>query len=222
MSDETKPEANGDAENIVDLKPGATRKDLKDAADAFLKANKDTPITEESAEPEGTEASDDTTGAIDPVLVLEAELAETKDQLLRTLAEAQNIRKRSAKEVMEARVFAIEKFAADLLSVSDNMTRALEALPEEERESLSERGKNLLGGIEMTQKELHAVFARNNVTAIDAAPGDTFDPNLHQAVANIPSEHTSGAIAECFQPGWKIGERVLRAAMVAVSSGQPN
>ena len=216
MSDENKLGENGDAENVVDLKPGASKKDLKDAADAFLKANKDTPSVEDTAE----EGILDTPA--DPVLVLEAELAETKDQLLRTLAEAQNIRKRAAKETQDARTFAIEKFAGDLLSVSDNMSRALEALPEAERESLSEQGKNLLGGIEMTQKELHAVFARNGVTAIDAAPGDAFDPNLHQAVANVPSEHANGAIAECFQPGWKIGERVLRAAMVTVSSGQVN
>jgi len=120
MSDENTPGANGDAENVVDLKPGA------------------------------------------------AELADSKDRLLRTLAEAENIRKRSAKEVMEARVFAVEKFAGDLLSVSDNMSRALEALPEDERASLSERGKNLLGGIEMTQKELHAVFARHNVRLLNA------------------------------------------------------
>ena len=213
MSDENKPGENGDGENGVDLKTGSSRRTLKDAADAILKANKDKSQTQ------GEDASET---PADPVLVLEAELAETKDQLLRTLAEAQNIRKRSAKEIQDARTFAIEKFAGDLLSVSDNMSRALEALPESERESLSEQGKNLLGGVEMTQKELHAVFARNGVTAIEAVPGDTFDPNLHQAVANVPSEHTSGSIAECFQPGWKIGERVLRAAMVAVSSGAAN
>lgn len=212
MSDENKMGENSDADNGIDLKPGASKKDLKDAADAFLKANKDAPSSEDSSESEPETLAD-------PVLVLEAELADAKDKLLRTLAEAENIRKRSAKELMEARVYAIEKFAGDLLSVSDNMSRALEALPEDERASLSERGQNLLGGIEMTQKELHSVFSRHGVTAIDAAPGDTFDPNLHQAVANVPSEHASGAIAECFQPGWKIGDRVLRAAMVAVSSG---
>lgn len=216
MSDENTVDGPSDADNVVDLKPGATKKDLKDAADAFLKANKDTPITETSDE---TDSPDEPETAVDPVLILEAELADSKDKLLRTLAEAENIRKRSAKEVMEARIFAIEKFAGDLLNVSDNMTRALEALPEAERESLSDGGKSLLSGIEMTQKELHAVFARHGVTAIDAASGDAFDPNLHQAVANVPSEHTSGSIAECFQPGWKIGDRVLRAAMVTVSTG---
>ena len=74
----------------------------------------------------------------------------------------------------------------------------------------------------MTQKELHTVLARHGVTAIDAAPGAAFDPNQHQAVSQIPSDQPSGTIAETFQSGWKIGERVLRAAMVAVSAGPAN
>lgn len=151
---------------------------------------------------------------------LEGEVAIAKDQLLRTLAEADNVRKRAAKEVADARVYAVEKFAGDLLSVSDNLARALAALPDEERDALTEAGENLLGGIEMTQKELHTVFARHGVTAIDAEPGATFDPNLHQAVSQIPSDQPSGKIAETFQTGWKIGERTLRAAMVAVSAGK--
>ncbi|MEM5518432.1 nucleotide exchange factor GrpE [Henriciella sp. AS95] len=153
---------------------------------------------------------------------LEGEVAIAKDQLLRTLAEAENVRKRAAKEVADARVYAVEKFAADLLNVSDNLARALGALPDDEREALTEAGQNLLGGIEMTQKELHTVLARHGVTAIDAAPGATFDPNMHQAVSQIPSEHAAGTIAETFQSGWKIGERTLRAAMVAVSAGKTN
>ncbi|GGB78931.1 MULTISPECIES: nucleotide exchange factor GrpE [Henriciella] len=153
---------------------------------------------------------------------LEGEILGLKDQVLRTLAEADNVRKRAAKEVADARVYAVEKFAADLLNVSDNLARALGALPDEEREVLTEAGKNLLGGIEMTQKELHTVLARHGVTAIDAAPGATFDPNMHQAVSQIPSDQPSGTIAETFQSGWKIGERTLRAAMVAVSAGKPS
>ncbi|MEQ9316608.1 MAG: nucleotide exchange factor GrpE, partial [Henriciella sp.] len=105
---------------------------------------------------------------------------------------------------------------------SDNLARALAALPDEEREVLTEAGQNLLGGIEMTQKELHTVLARHGVTAVDAAPGATFDPNHHQAVSQIPSEHPAGSIAETFQSGWKIGDRTLRAAMVAVSAGKAN
>ncbi|MEQ8557179.1 MAG: nucleotide exchange factor GrpE [Henriciella sp.] len=153
---------------------------------------------------------------------LEGEAMALKDQVLRAHAEMDNIRKRAAKEVADTRVYAVEKFAGDLLNVSDNLSRALAALPDDERAQLTEAGQNLLGGIEMTQKELHTVLARHGVTAIDAAPGATFDPNQHQAVSQIPSDQPSGAIAETFQTGWKIGERVLRAAMVAVSSGKVN
>ncbi|MGH1421532.1 MAG: nucleotide exchange factor GrpE [Hyphomonas sp.] len=156
---------------------------------------------------------------LDPVAKLEAENAELRDQLLRTMADMENTRKRAQRQISEASIYAIEKFAGDLLSVSDNLGRALESLSEEDKASLSEGGKGLFSGIEMTQKDLHTALARHGVTAIAAEPGDVFDPNLHQAVANIPSEHANGAIASCFQPGWKIGERTLRAAMVAVSAG---
>ncbi|MGB3626865.1 MAG: nucleotide exchange factor GrpE [Henriciella sp.] len=153
---------------------------------------------------------------------LEGEVLGLKDQVLRAHAEMENVRKRAAKEAADARIYAVEKFAADLLSVSDNLARALAALPDEERDVLTEAGQNLLGGIEMTQKELHTVLARHGVTAVDAEPGATFDPNHHQAVSQIPSDHPAGSIAENFQSGWKIGERTLRAAMVAVSAGKMN
>lgn len=177
------------------------------------------------AEAEGspeTEAADADGSLEDRLAAAEAELAETKDQMLRAFADAQNTRKRAEKEIADARTYAIKKFAEDLLSVSDNLSRALSALPDADRDGLSEAGRNLLGGIEMTEKELHAALARHGVTAIDAAPGATFDPNCHQAVSQIPSPHPSGAIAECFQTGWKIGDRTLRAAMVAVSAGPAN
>ncbi|MEO1643094.1 MAG: nucleotide exchange factor GrpE, partial [Pseudomonadota bacterium] len=99
---------------------------------------------------------------------------------------------------------------------------ALHALPEAEREALTDGGKGLLGGIEMTQKELHTVLTRHGVTEISAEPGEAFDPNLHQAVTNVPSEHPNGTIASLFQGGWRIGDRTLRAAMVAVSAGAAN
>jgi len=153
---------------------------------------------------------------------LEAEKEELRTQFLRLYADLDNTRKRAEREVSEARVYAIGKFAGDLLNVADNLARALAALPDAERETLTEAGKNLLGGIEMTEKELHTVFSRHNVQQIEAAPGGTFDPNVHQAVAQIPSEHPAGTIAQLFQPGWRIGERTLRAAMVAVSLGQAN
>ena len=151
--------------------------------------------------------------------MLADENAKLKDQVLRAHAEMDNIRKRAERQVSETRVYAVEKFAGDLLPVSDNFARALDALPEGERDGLSDAGKNLLVGVEAIQKELHAALARHGVTAIHAEPGSDFDPNLHQAVSQIPSEHPSGKVAATFQTGWKIGNRTLRAAMVAVSAG---
>ncbi|MEO0465342.1 MAG: nucleotide exchange factor GrpE [Pseudomonadota bacterium] len=175
------------------------------------------PVDGEAVEPEPAPPTPD-----EIIAGLEAEKAELSDKLLRSLAEVDNVRKRAAREVADARVFAIEKFAGDLLSVSDNLSRAMDALDADTRAALSEGGQSLMGGIEMTQKELHAVLARHNVTAIDAVPGAAFDPNFHQAVSQIPSDQPSGAIAMTFQSGWKIGERTLRAAMVAVSTGPAN
>ncbi|NQY13109.1 MAG: nucleotide exchange factor GrpE [Henriciella sp.] len=216
VKDETAPEAG------PELDQNATQAELKAAADEILKAAKanesadtdvETAEATEEAEPQSAEQQ---------ILALEIEKQEVRDQMLRAMAEMENLRKRSEREKADARIYAIEKFARDLLSVSDNMARALEALPETEREALTEGGKGLLGGIEMTQKELHTVLTRHGVTAIEAEPGAPFDPNLHQAVANIPSEHPNGTIASLFQAGWKIGDRTLRAAMVAVSAGQAN
>ena len=217
MSDETVKD------DAPALGPDASKADLKAAADEILKAAK-------SAEPEVETELDAEADIEEPIeltpeqqlLALEVEKQELRDQMLRAMAEMENLRKRSEREKSDARVYAIEKFARDLLSVSDNMARALEALPESERDALTEGGKGLLGGIEMTQKELHTVLTRHGVTAIEAEPGAAFDPNLHQAVANIPSEHPNGTIASLFQAGWKIGDRTLRAAMVAVSAGQVN
>lgn len=179
------------------------------------------PVIETEAEAAEAEASAVPTPE-EIIAALEAEKAELQDKLLRSIAEVDNIKKRAAREMADARVFAIERFAGDLLSVSDNLARAMDALDADTRASLSEGGQSLMGGIEMTQKELHTVLARHGVTAIDAAPGAAFDPNLHQAVSQIPSDKPSGSIAQTFQSGWKIGERTLRAAMVAVSTGPAN
>ncbi len=204
MSDETKPG------ETAEIDSNTSKADLKAAADDILKS---APKQEDAPEAQAD---------VDPVQQLEIEKEELREQLLRTLADLDNTRKRAERQVSDARVYAIEKFAGDLLSVSDNLSRALAALTDEDRAALSEAGRNLFEGIEMTEKELHTALARHGVTVIAALPGDTFDPNLHQAVANIPSDQPNGTIASCFQPGWKIGERPLRAAMVAVSAGAAN
>lgn len=144
------------------------------------------------------------------------------DRVLRALAETENVRKRADRRIADERVYAVEKFARDMLAVSDNLARALDTLPLNIRMTLPEAAKTMLEGVELTQKELHGALARHGVTAIDASPGASFDPALHQAVTQIPSPHPSGAVAQMFQAGWKIGDRTLRAAMVAVSAGEAN
>jgi len=158
------------------------------------------------------------------VSALEKERDELKNNMLRALAETDNVRKRANRQIEEARLYAVEKFARDLLNVSDNLSRAVESVPPESRGVMTEAVKTALEGVELTQKELVSVLSRHGVTAIDAAPGSAFDPALHQAVTQIPSEHPAGSVAQLFQSGWRIGDRTLRAAMVAVSAGggKPN
>jgi molecular chaperone GrpE len=210
MSDETKAGPN------ADIDPKSSRADLKSAADDLLKNAR-----AQAAETMEAEAD----AEISPeqeAMRLKIEAEELREQLLRTLADLDNTRKRAERQVSEARVYAIERFAGDLLSVSDNLARALAALPDDDRANLSDAGNNLLSGIEMTAKELETALSRHGVKPIEAIVGSAFDPNQHQAVAQIPSEHPSGTIASVLQPGWKIGDRTLRAAMVAVSAGNAN
>lgn len=188
-----------------------------------------------SAENEGMDEAVGHTGANNPaagavnilaeqVAALEKERDELKNNMLRALAETDNVRKRANRQIDEARLYAVEKFARDLLNVSDNLARSVEVVPPESRAALTDTVKTALEGVELTQKELVAVLARHGVTAVDATPGAAFDPALHQAVTQIPSEHPAGSVAQLFQSGWRIGDRTLRAAMVAVSAGggKPN
>ena len=191
------------------------------AADDILKA---------AAKAEKAEAKEDDGDAgeedLDAVAVagarieeLELELATLKDQALRALADAENVKRRSEKEVTAARIFGIERFANDILSVHDNLSRALQTLEGTDKSELGENAKNLVEGIELTEKNLMAVLARHGVTAVPGI-GSKFDPNVHQAVANIPSDEDKGNVATVMQSGFKIGDRTLRAAMVAVSTGK--
>ena len=149
---------------------------------------------------------------------LQAEVTDMKDQALRAMAEAENVKRRAEREVAAARVYGIERFATDVLSVYDNLGRALLTLDGKARENMGDNAKNLLEGIELTEKELIAVLARHGIKAVPGK-GSKFDPNVHQAVAQIPSNEEKGQVAEVMQTGFTIGERTLRAAMVAVSTG---
>jgi len=188
------------------------------AADDILKAAGKADTSEEI---DGTGEAEPDAGAatIARIEELELELATLKDQSLRALAEAENVKRRSEKEVSAARIFGIERFANDILSVHDNLSRALLTLEGTDKSELGENAKNLVEGIELTEKDLMAVLARHGVTAVPGV-GEKFDPNVHQAVANIPSAEDKGNVATVMQSGFKIGDRTLRAAMVAVSMGK--
>ncbi len=164
-------------------------------------SNAQTQAQEESAAPD--------------IAALEAELAKARDEMLRALAEAENTRRRAERTAQEARAYAIDRFAADLLSVADTLGRALAAAP---RDDLDEGFRNLLTGVEMTERALVDVFARHGLKRV-GAKGDQFDPNLHQAVAHTPSDQPAGTITEVMQPGYVLNDRTLRAAMVGVSAG---
>jgi molecular chaperone GrpE len=150
---------------------------------------------------------------------LEAENAELKDRALRTLAEMENLRKRTEREVVDSRAYAVTAFARDLLTVADNLSRALGAVPPEETNAAL---KALAEGVELTGREFGSVLAKHGVTKIEPKPGDRFDPNLHQAMFEVPDpSRPSGMVVEVVQPGFAISGRLLRPAMVGVSKGGP-
>jgi len=191
-----------------------------DAAKAKADANMDEEDIKAELEKAGLDGSAPDAGAaaIARIQELETELANLKDQSLRALADAENVKKRAEREVAAAKMFGIEKFAQDVLSVHDNLSRALLTLEGTNKDELGENAKNLVSGIELTEKDLIMVLARHGVKAVPGV-GSKFDPNVHQAVANIPSDEDKGNVANVMQTGFKIGERTLRAAMVAVSTG---
>ena len=147
--------------------------------------------------------------------VLEAELAAAKQDVLYAQAETQNVRRRLEKDAQDARAYAATGFARDILSVSDNLARALDAIPAELRED--EKFKGLVVGLEATGRELDAVFQRHGITRI-ASVGEALDPNKHQAMIEIPSADAApGTIVQEMQAGYMIKDRLLRPAMVGVA-----
>jgi molecular chaperone GrpE len=153
-------------------------------------------------------------GGVDPLALIQGELDDARQQILYAQAETQNVRRRLEKEVQDARAYAATGFARDVLSVADNLGRALDAIPAAMRED--EAGKNLVAGLEATQRELIAVFERNGISRIDAM-GQPLDPNKHQAMIELPSEEAPGTIVQEMQAGYMIKDRLLRPAMVAVA-----
>lgn len=157
----------------------------------------------------------------DPVEVLKAENAELKDKFLRLAAEMDNLRRRTERDIKDAKTYSAASFARDMLSVSDNLRRAIEAIPAEVRAAGDAGFMALVEGVEMTERAMLGALERHGVKKIEPA-GQKFDPNFHQAMFEVPNpEIPANTVIQVVQDGYTIGDRVLRPAMVGVSKGGP-
>jgi molecular chaperone GrpE len=182
---------------------------------------------DEAARPQDAAASPAATGAAPGAAPEQAQpdsvavAVELRDRLLRTLADMENLRKRTDREVADSRLYAVTSFARDILGVADNMRRALDAVGPELRASAEGGVKALIDGVELTERELLKALEKNGMRQF-SPQGEKFDPNLHQAMYEVPDASVpAGSVVQVVQPGYMIGERVLRPAMVGVSKGGP-
>ncbi|WP_082659645.1 nucleotide exchange factor GrpE [Aureimonas sp. AU40] len=175
---------------------------------------------EAGAEPSGWAGAEAHEALQGRVAELEAENADVKDRLVRLAADMENLRRRTEREVKDARQFAVANFARDMLAVSDNLARALQAIPEGAREA--DAGlQTLAEGVELTGRAMQSTLERHGVKKLEPE-GQRFDPNFHQAMFEIPNaELPNNTVVQVVQEGYAIGERVLRPAMVGVSKGGP-
>jgi molecular chaperone GrpE len=170
--------------------------------------------------------NDNETGApappeVDATEALRIENAEIKDRLLRTVAEMENLRKRTEREISDTRSYAIAGCARDMLTATDSLSRALMVLPAEARDSADPTVRSLIEGIEMTEREMQRLLAKHGVKPIEAE-GEKFDPHKHQAMFEVPDPtRPEGTVVQVVQAGFSIGDRVLRPAMVGVAKGGP-
>ncbi|AJY47372.1 nucleotide exchange factor GrpE [Martelella endophytica] len=177
--------------------------------------NKETVIDLETA---AAEAQAEEAPELDPLDILREENEKQRDQLLRLAAEMENLRRRTARDVKDAKAYAVTAFARDMLNVADNLRRALDAIPEDKRTG---EIAGFVEGVEMTERSMIAALERHGVKEIKAE-GEKFDPNFHQAMFEVPNpEIPANTVVQVVQAGYSIGERVLRPAMVGVSKGGP-
>ena len=184
-------------------------------------------MSDETAAPEDVNPEAEATAeapaeaAVDPVEALTAENNDLRDKLLRTVAEMENLRKRTQREIEDTRSYAIAGFARDMLTATDSLSRALMVLPAEARDSADGTMKSLIEGIEMTEREMQRLLAKHGVKPIEAE-GQKFDPHRHQAMFEVPDPtRPEGTVVQVVQAGFAIGDRVLRPAMVGVAKGAP-
>lgn len=154
--------------------------------------------------------------AADELIALRAEVASLKEQMLRVAADAENVKRRAERDANDARAFAIQKFARDLLGAADNLQRAVAAAPADAAEAAV---KNFVIGVQMTEKELQGAFEKNGLKKIDPAKGEKFDPHKHQAMMeDVSSEVAAGGIINVMAPGYELLGRLVRPAMVVVAA----
>jgi molecular chaperone GrpE len=152
---------------------------------------------------------------------IEAERDDLKDKLLRTLADMENLRRRTEREIADAKAYAVTSFARDMLGAADNLRRAQESLPDSARSTEEPALKALIEGVDLTERDLLKTLERHGVRKIEPL-GEKFDPNMHQAMFEAPdAEVAKGLVSKVVQSGYKIGERVLRPALVGISAGAP-
>src|SRR4029079_14001367 len=153
------------------------------------------------------------------VEALAKEAAESRDKMLRTLAEMENLRTRTKREVADARIYGITGFARDILDIADNLQRALDAVPAEMKETADPALKSFIEGVELTERSLLNTLEKNGVKKFDPS-GEKFNPNFQQAMYEVPDASVpSGTVVQVVQAGYTIGDRVLRPALVGVSKG---
>jgi molecular chaperone GrpE len=178
------------------------------ATDDFADMTQDTVDANVSPEP-------------DPSEQLRAENAELRDRYLRLAAEMDNLRRRTEREVKDAKSYSAAGFARDMLAVSDNLRRAIDAIPTEVRENADAGLSTLIEGVEMTERAMLSALERHGVRKLEPV-GQKFDPNFHQAMFEVPNADVpNNTVVQVVQDGYSIGERVLRPAMVGVAKGGP-
>lgn len=186
-------------------KPAADESEL-DQEMAEAENNADEELEQESEETE-----------VDPVAALQSEVAVLKDQVLRARAETENVRRRADRDRQDASAYAVTGFARDMLTVSDNLRRALDTMPEDVADDV----KGFVEGVEMTERELLNTMERYGIKKVEPEIGEKFDHKFHQAMFEVPTaEHAPGSVMQVVAAGYVIKDRLLRPAMVGVAKGE--
>jgi molecular chaperone GrpE len=211
---------------MTEKKKAADKTEAERKAEAAARAQAEAEAAEEALA-DANQTSEFATGdgagpaPEDRIAELEAETASLKDQLLRALAEAENTRRRAERDRHDAAKYGAVGLARDLLSVADNLRRALEALPEDARKDGADWAKDLITGVELIEKDFLDAFARQAIEKLEPV-GEPFDHNFHQAMFELEDpEKPAGTVVQLMQPGYRLRERLLRPAMVGVSKGGP-